>query len=200
VKIEIFVEGGGNQAVTRARCRQAFSTYCNKVAPTHPKPTVVPCGGRADAFSSFLFALTRGDRNTIFELLVDSEEAVTSPTTVSHLSRRDKWVFPQLGNHRIFLMVQAMEAWLLADRATLMNFYGTGFRGNSLPGSEENIEAIRKDDLEPSLKRASKDTTKGEYHKTKHGFALLALIDPARVENASPNAAALHQFLREQLP
>ncbi len=94
-------------------------------------------------------------------------------------------------------MVQAMEAWFLADRAALERFYGTGFRRNSLPGSE--VEAIRKEDLEPSLKRASKETSKGEYHKTRHGFALLALIDPSKIENSSPNAAALHQFLREQL-
>ena len=131
---------------------------------------------------------------------MDSEGTVTDQSPVLHLTSRDKWEFPQLGNHRVFLMVQAMEAWFLADRATLAAFYGTGFRRNSLPGSEENIETIRKDDLEPSLKRASKDTTKGEYHKTKHGFALLALIDPARVENATPNAAALHQFLRGQIP
>lgn len=92
-----------------------------------------------------------------------------------------------------------MEAWFLADRAALEQFYGHSFRANSLPGSAANIETIRKEDLEPSLKRASRDTSKGEYHKTKHGFALLALIDPARVENSSPYAAALHQLLREQL-
>lgn len=199
MKIEIFVEGGGNHAITRARCREAFSTYCNKVAPPYRRPKIVPCGGRADALSSFLFAISRDERNTIFALLVDSEAPVEAATAAEHLSRSDRWNLPYLNRHRVFLMVQAMEAWFLADRGTLKDFYGDGFRANSLPGSEANIETILKIDLESSLKRASKETSKGEYHKAKHGFALLARIDPARVENASLNAAALHLFLREQL-
>ena len=96
-------------------------------------------------------------------------------------------------------MVQAMEAWFLADREALKAFYGTGFLAKSLPGTAAAIESIPKIDLEPRLNHAAKPTSKGEYHKTKHGFALLALIDPSRVEIASPYAAALHQFLREQL-
>ncbi len=50
--------------------------------------------------------------------------------------------------------------------------------------------------LSPKLKHASKPTkTKGEYHKVKHGFALLTLIDPAKVGNASPHAKLFNQFL-----
>jgi hypothetical protein len=199
VKIEIFVEGGGNLPVTRARCREAFAAYCKKISSQRRSPSVVPCGGRADAFSSFLSALKQNDRNTTFALLVDSEGPVSAATAAEHLARSDQWSFPKLGHHRVFLMVQAMEAWFLADRAALERFYGAGFRRNSLPGSEGYVEAIRKEDLEPSLKRASTETSKGEYHKTRHGFALLALIDPSKIENSSPNAAALHQFLREQL-
>jgi hypothetical protein len=93
-------------------------------------------------------------------------------------------------------MVQAMEAWFLADRAALSEFYGEGFLAKSLPGNP-SIEQIRKDDLEPALKRATKPTkTKGEYHKVRHGFALLALIDPLKVENASSRAKQFNQFLR----
>jgi hypothetical protein len=93
-------------------------------------------------------------------------------------------------------MVQAMEAWFLADREALAEFYDGGFLPKSLRGSPTSVEAIRKDDLEPCLNHASKHTQKGEYHKTKHGFALLALIDPKKVENASHHAAEFHQFLR----
>ncbi len=46
-------------------------------------------------------------------------------------------------------MVQAMEAWFLADREALANFYDGGFLANSLPGSPTNVEAVLKDDLEP---------------------------------------------------
>lgn len=94
-------------------------------------------------------------------------------------------------------MVQAMEAWFLADRQTLAEFYGAGFSARKLPGSPTSIETIPKADLEPALKRSSKACeTKGEYHKVKHGFALLALIDPAKVEASSPHAKQFHDFLR----
>jgi len=129
-------------------------------------------------------------------LLVDSEAPVTAATAVQHLHDRDGWDFPTLDQHKAFLMVQAMEAWFLADRDALAEFYDGGFLTNSLPGSPKNIEIIAKDDLEPKLKHASKPTkTKGEYHKGKHGFELLAQIDPAKVGAASVHAKLFNDFL-----
>jgi hypothetical protein len=94
-------------------------------------------------------------------------------------------------------MVQAMEAWFLADRQVLAAFYDGGFLANSLPGSPRNVEAVLKDDLEHCLKHASVPTrSKGEYHKVKHGFALLGLIDPSEVEKGSPHAKRFNDFLR----
>jgi len=90
-----------------------------------------------------------------------------------------------------------MEAWFLADRVALSAFYGNGFLANGLPGYPNSIEQIPKDDLEPALMHASKLTkTKGEYHKVKHGFALLGLIDPGKVERASAHAKFFNEFLR----
>jgi hypothetical protein len=94
-------------------------------------------------------------------------------------------------------MVQTMEAWFLADRSTLVAYYDGGFLPNSLPGSATNIEIVRKEDIEPALKKATRKTkTKGEYRKIDHGAVLLTLIDPKNVEGASPHAASFHRFLR----
>jgi hypothetical protein len=94
-------------------------------------------------------------------------------------------------------MVQTMESWFLADRDSLAAFYDGGFLPNSLPGSSKNIEVIRKEDIEPALKKATRKTnSKGEYHKINHGSALLGLIDPAKVGEASPHAASFNKFLR----
>jgi hypothetical protein len=87
-----------------------------------------------------------------------------------------------------------MEAWFLADREALTEFYGQGFLAGSLPG-QPNIEQIPKRSLLPVLKHASKQTTKGSYHKTRHGFALLALINPQSLRNASPHAGRLFDVL-----
>jgi hypothetical protein len=197
VNVKIFVEGGGNNNEdTITRCRQGFGAYCAKVAEGKSRPKIVPCGGRDQAFKRFREEIKNGKSEERYALLVDSEGPAGSKSPVDYLSARDHWVFPPLNNHQVFLMVQAMEAWFLADRATLAEFYGDGFLAKSLPGSPTNVEAVIKDDLELHLRHASKPTLKGEYHKTKHGFALLERIDSAKVEMASAHAKQLHDFLR----
>jgi hypothetical protein len=197
VKVQIFVEGGGDAKTTLTKCREGFATYCGRLAPAKHRPSVVACGGRQQAFDRFETAVRTSRADETCVLLVDAEDRVISATPIEHLRARDGWVFPPLDRHRIFLMVQAMEGWFLADRDALAEFYDGGFLSKSLPGSPTNIEAVPKSDLEPSLKHASRQTnTKGEYQKVKHGFALLALIDPGKVEAGSPHAASFHQFLR----
>lgn len=81
-------------------------------------------------------------------------------------------------------MVQCMEAWFLADRAALEEYYGQGFKSQSLPRNPK-IEDIPKQDLMQGLEAATRETTKGNYHKTKHGFEILERIDPSKVRTAS---------------
>ena len=197
MSVKIYVEGGGDQEDTITRCRQGFAAYCTKIAPEKRRPRVIPCGGRSQTFDKFKTAVQSSKADDLCVLLVDSEGPVGTNTPVDYLAARDKWVFPPLQSHRVFLMVQAMEAWFLADREALDTFYDGGFLADSLPGSPTKIEAVPKDDLEPTLIHATKKTkTKGEYDKINHGTALLALIDPVKVENASPHAASFHRFLR----
>jgi len=88
------------------------------------------------------------------------------------------------------LMVQVMESWFLADQDTLSSYYGQGFLRNSLP-RQKDIERIDKQRVLGALSHASRLTQKGTYHKTKHGFELLELIDPALVRAASRHAENL---------
>ena len=196
MSVRIYVEGGGNNKDTLKRCNEGFANYCRKLAPENRRPSIVACGGHDQAFKRFKTAVDSSQAGDVCALLVDAEAPVTAASVVQHLHDRDGWDFPALGRHEVFLMVQAMEAWFLADREALANFYDGGFLANSLPGNPTNVEAVSKDDLEPTLKHASKPTkTKGEYHKVKHGFALLAIIDPAKVAGASPHAKFLNEFL-----
>ncbi|MGB0064604.1 MAG: DUF4276 family protein [Terracidiphilus sp.] len=196
MSVKVYVEGGGDSKDTIKRCSEGFARYCKNVAPDSRQPRVVACGGRKQALDRFLTAVQASQVGETCALLVDAEAPVAASTPVQHLHRREGWDFPALNQHRVFLMVQAMESWFLADREALAEFYSDGFLANSLPGSPTNVEAVLKDDLEPKLKHASKPTkTKGEYHKVKHGFALLALIDPIKVGNASPHARLFNEFL-----
>ena len=196
MSVRIYVEGGGGDKDTLKRCSEGFSRYCQKLVPANRNPRIVPCGGRDQAFKRFKTAVELSQAGDVCALLVDAEAPVRSASSFQHLQERDRWSFPALGWHKVFLMVQAMEAWFLADRAALAVFYDGGFLANSLPGNPKDIEVIRKDALEPALLHSSKPTkTKGEYHKVKHGFALLALIDPAKVAEASPHAKLFNEFL-----
>ena len=92
-------------------------------------------------------------------------------------------------------MVQCMEAWFLADREVVADYYGEGFNRNALPG-QQDIEQIAKADVARALENATRNTrTKGQYHKTRHGFELLARIDPAKVRRASKHADRLCETL-----
>jgi hypothetical protein len=197
VSVQIFVEGGGDAKTTLTKCREGFASYCARLAPPKHRPSIVACGGRQQAYDRFKTAVVTSRDDETCVLLVDAEDRVKAATVTEHLRARDGWEFPSLDRHRVFLMAQAMEAWFLADREVLGEFYDGGFLSRSLPGSPTNVETVPKGDLEPRLKSASKPTkTKGEYHKVKHGFALLGLIDPSKVEAGSPHAAEFHEFLR----
>ena len=198
VSVTIYVEGGGNAESTLRICRQGFARYCAKLVQAPRRLAIVACGGREQTFDKFKRAVSQAQPDDICAMLVDSEAPVTMGSTVEHLRSRDGWKFPtNLNGHRVFLMAQAMEAWFLADREAMAVYYNGGFRPNHLPGRPDDIETIRKSDLEPSLVRATRDTqTKGIYHKVRHGFALLEMIDPNKVEAGSPQAKLLNDFLR----
>ena len=89
-----------------------------------------------------------------------------------------------------YYMVQTMEAWFHADKATLRQYYGGSFKESALNG-RTNVEEILKADLFDGLKRATKDCQKGEYSKGQHSFQILARIDPSKVRAASPHAERL---------
>jgi hypothetical protein len=91
-----------------------------------------------------------------------------------------------------------MEAWFLADRQALIDYYGQGYRDGGLPGNP-SPEQILKRDLMDGLSRATRDTSKGEYHKTRHGFPILEKLDPAAVRARCPHADALLKLLAARL-
>jgi hypothetical protein len=90
----------------------------------------------------------------------------------------------------VFLMVQLMEAWFLADPEALERFYGNGFRRNALRQNPE-VEEILKADVLESLKQAVKETKKRRYHKTQHAPRILESLDPMKVRRAAPNCDRL---------
>ncbi len=68
---------------------------------------------------------------------------------------------------------------------------------NSLP-RQAKIEKIEKERVFKSLDHATKNTMKGRYHKIRHGFELLELINPELVQAASPHAQKFFDILKRK--
>lgn len=198
MKVVVYVEGGGHQRKTLDDCRRGFGQLFEKVVREGQSPKVRACGGRGDTFHDFQRDVRQGKEGFLI-ILVDSEEPVGANVTPwNHVRTQDGWKKPKnVREDQAHLMVQCMESWLLADRDALSEYYNQGFFVNSLPG-RTNIEEIPKRDVAQALDHATRPTQKGVYHKTRHGFELLANIDPAKVRAASGYARRFFEVLEER--
>ena len=198
-EIRIYIEGGGDGKDTKARLRGGFSFFFKELVQVarskQIKWNITVCGSRNNAFRDFKNALA--DRpNAFIILFVDSEAPVKQPPW-EHLKLRDNWDSPGVDDTHYYLMVQAMEAWFMADIDTLKRFYGQGFKENAIP-KNINVETIENDSLEPSLKAASRDTkSKGEYQKIQHASKLLEMLDVDKVRKASSECDRIFTTLTE---
>lgn len=184
-EIRLYVEGGGDQKDTKARLRTAFGAFLKEVRDRAREKRlrwyIITCGGRTSTFDAYQRAL-QSNPLAFNVLLVDAEAPVSSDSPWEHLKSRpgDEWDNPGMEDEHCHLMVQAMEAWLVADREKLREYYGQSFHENALP-KNPNVEQIDKDALIQALKHATRDSTKREYHKTKHAPEILERIRSSEV-------------------
>lgn len=213
--VKLFVEGGGDAASLKSACREGFSSFIEKAGLDGRMPRIVACGGRKDAFDSFCTALNNGEPAF---LLVDSEApvaAASQPGDATRKEDRQKWLPWQHLRQRdgdgwekpegaedlqCHLMTQCMESWLLADRDALKTFFGQGFKENQLPAAANPVESVAKQQIYRSLTQATSDCKiKTQYGKGEHSFKLLALIDPAKVTDASPWAKRFVEVMKAKM-
>jgi hypothetical protein len=210
--IALYVEGGGDSAQQKAELRQGLDALLKSQKQAAQNKRLgwktIPCGGREQAFDAFCHALQTTGGDTLVILLVDAEAPVdpesqhdemrNAQVRVRHLRQRDGWNLSNIDPKRIHLMVQCMEAWLVADPESLSAFYGKGFQLRRIP-SRLNLEDEPKQDLQNKLKIATRKTQKGEYHKIKHASKLLQLIDPVKVEKRCPRFSTFIGWLSQSI-
>lgn len=199
-EIRIYCEGGGDGPNTKDPFREGMRTFLKELYEIARKKRIrfqlIICGGRAMAYDNFTTAL-QIHKDAINILLVDAEAPV-SQTPWLHLKQRDNWDFLGCKDDQCHLMVQTMEAWLLADPDALATFYGQGFNANALPKNRD-VEKIDKPALTKSLSNAIRQTNKPEYHKIQHGAKLLGLISPAKVRQASKHCDLMFTTITSQM-
>lgn len=197
MRVTIFVEGGGDSQATMSICRRGFVDFFRKLLPGRNEVTIVPCGGRGQAYKDYCRALKSRDDDEAVVLLVDSEEAIAPDTDPwDHLSARvgDGWEKPSDACD-VHLMVQCVESWFLADHEALKKHYKKGLAIQKLaPPVNEDVELISKDKVMAGLKAALKGT-EYENYKKKDGFKIVGLLDPAKVCKASKRAEQMRARL-----
>jgi hypothetical protein len=192
VSVHLYVEGGARGDLA-SRCRRAFHTLLERAGFAGRLPRIVACGSRYRAYESFCAKIKGGEAAL---LLVDSEGPVATASPWQHVAAQegDRWVRPPSAtDDDLHLMVQCMEAWLLADRQALAAVFGPAHRAQALPGNHV-VEQVSKDDMTRSLSSATRECASGPYDKGQHSFKVLERVDPARLRDASPWA---HRFFRE---
>jgi hypothetical protein len=198
-EIRIYLEGGGDKSDAKAAIREGFSQFLNPVRDLARargiRWSITACGSRNAAFDGFKAALKTYPEAFIV-LLVDSEAPVVGGRW-AHLRGRDPWE-SDLPDEHFHLMVQMVEAWLVADPDALASYYGQGFRRSSLP-RRVDVEAIPKDQLERSLNRATAGTRKGRYAKIRHCADLLGLLDRDRVRQRARHCELLFSALEARI-
>src|SRR6266511_2930891 len=199
-EIRMYVEGGGEGSQTKAAVREGFQRFLQDIVRAAQSQKVrwqiVACGPRKAAFENFLMALDTHP-NAFNVLLVDSEGPVNHGPK-EHLKSRDGWNLPDISAEHYHLIVQMMEAWLVADRDALSSFYGQRFNVNAILRNP-NVEQISKQDLESALKEATRHTAKGEYHKIHHGPKILSQLDVSRVRKAAIHCNRLFMILADRI-
>ena len=198
MKATVYVEGGGDGGALRRECREGFSSFFRRAGLDKHMPKVVACGGRTQAYKKFRTAIGQPHADFIV-LLVDSEGPVKATPWV-HLRERegDRWERPAAASDRnAHLMVQVMESWFLADRECLAHYFGDGFNGKALPATQQPLEDVAKAGVERALRDSTRPSRKGRYKKGRDSFALLRLLDAAKVIEASPHARRLIEAIAE---
>ena len=181
--VAIYMEGGGRGPDTRAALRRGMDVLLGSLKQAARDRSMrwklVCCGPRDEAFRSFRNAARNGEA-VIVLLLVDAEGPVSTGPR-EHLQARDGWDLTGVGAESVHLMVQTMEAWVVADADALRRYYGQGFNAGALPRAADP-ESVAKQDLEGSLRRATDGTGKGRYRKIAHASDLLQRVDAERVK------------------
>jgi hypothetical protein len=202
MEIRIYVEGGGEGRSGKDTLQRGISQFLSSIREKARERRVhfrvIACGSRNSVFDDFRIALsTHPDAINI--MLVDAEGPLQHQNPWEHLRHMDpSWDLPKLPDSHCHLMTQAMEAWVVADMNTLRAYYGQGFNENPFPKNQD-VEAIAKDQLERALSDATRNTSKGEYHKIRHGPDILARADHTVVCRRASGCRRLFETLQTLL-
>ena len=197
-EIRIYIEGdtkqkGKNSDIAlREGFHNFFRELIEKAREQNIKFRITLCSSKFITFKVFLNGV-KVYQDSFVAFLIDADDTVDEKETAKSFLQKQNadWYWQTINEEQCFLMVQMMESWFFADIDTLEKYYGQNFNRKALRQSN-NVEKIAKSDVKNGLANATKNTQKGEYHKTKHGAKLLELINPQKVREVAPHCKRLY--------
>lgn len=187
-EIRIYFEGS-------PRLREGFNKLIRpkieQASHNHIRFKLIAGGSTEETIKDFKKA-TSSHKDASIIMLIDSDRSYDSGLLMNIRSQ----VGANVQDEQIHFMVQVMESWFLADRDTLKQYYGQKFQESRLPQNSD-VERISKSDVISGLEDATRDTSKGKYHKTKHAPQLLSNLNADKVCSAAPSCKRLFDALQQ---
>lgn len=198
VRTCIYIEGGGESKDLRVQCRQGFRLLLERCGFSGRMPRLVACGPRSEVYSDFKTAHQNSEAGYA-AMLIDSEEPVSNmEKTWDHLKKRDSWGQP-VGAHdeQVLFMTTCMETWIVSDRDTLKEHYGSNLQESALP-SLTDLEERNRHVIQDSLEHATRKCSNA-YRKGKRSFEILGKLKPATMESHLPSFWRAKRILNNKL-
>ena len=194
----IYIEGGGDSKGLHVRCRQGFRQLLERCGFSGRMPRLVACGGRSAAYGDFKTA-HESNKAEYVAMLIDSEKPVSNPEeTWDHLRNCDRWERPDgADDEQVLFMTTCMETWIVADRDTLRQHYGSSLQESALP-SLISLEQGNRQDIQEGLKRATRNCSNA-YQKGKRSFEILGKLEPETMVSNLPAFQRAKRILNEKL-
>jgi len=168
----LFIEGEPNSP--NGDLRQGFAKLLGKKIEGH-LPRINLGGGKSHTIQKFLKNKFEADA---FLLLIDLDgpEAEKEQDLSAHnlLKQREN----------VYFMVQEMESWFLSQPDMLDRFFGVDHNKKKVSDKLPKRSVTEIPDPKSELKKATKDSKRGEYHEIKHGVELLKLLDAHQLEES----------------
>jgi hypothetical protein len=197
-QVTVYVEGGarGNDFL-QSTCRKGFQKFAE--AAGIYGVSFSSWGGRNQAHGAFCSALENRKQDSVVLLLIDSEDPIEADTKKwTHLESRKDNELQRPNNateEHVFLMVQCMETWLIADVESLKRQLGHGF--STTPFKHwPKLEDVAKTAVLEALSKATHEC-KNRYAKGAVSFELLGNTSPAKVAAACLHANEFIDRLRK---
>ncbi len=202
VTAEIYAEGGGPPGrMTNIRCREGFTRLLENCGLDAGKFDVIACGGRGrgEAWNDFQDAHTDAPGRYYVALLIDSETPLENVSeTWKHLENSDGWQKPtDAQDDQVLFMTRCMEAWIVADRATLREQFGQNLQTDDLP-ELNGLELLSPGNLKDRLERATQ-LCEDPYSKGRNSFEVLGKLDPDVLEQHLPSFGRARRILNDKL-